>query len=98
MMEMKNKIVVLLLGLFLCSLPSLGENRIAEADSAYNAKNYDKAIEIYKSVAENEGTSAPLLFNLGNAYYQNGEYGHAMLHWLRARRLSPRNEDRKSVV
>ncbi len=62
---------------------------LAEADSAYNAKEYGEAIRLYKDVAESEGVSAPLLFNLGNAWFQEGDYGHAMLCYLRAKRLDP---------
>ena len=66
---------------------------MADADSAYNAKEYAKAISIYNELIEENGTSAPVLFNLGSAYYQAGDYGQAMLNYLRARRLDPGNEE-----
>lgn len=65
------------------------QSAIAEADTAYNQKDYVKAIQLYQSVAETEGVSVPLLFNLGNAYYQEGDYGNAMLCYLRAKRIDP---------
>lgn len=72
-------------------LPSVGtaRNVVAEADSAYNSKDYARAIELYESVADTVGVSVPLLFNMGNAYYQEGNYGRAMLCYLRAKRLDP---------
>lgn len=73
--------------------PVSGQNPAAEADSAYMAKEYSKAINLYETIAETEGTSAALLFNLGNAYYQEGDYGNAMLCWLRAKRLDPGNKE-----
>lgn len=95
---MKNKGFIILLTVCLFSLSSFGANLVAEADSAYNAKEYNKAIELYRSVVLAEGTSAPLLFNLGNACYQTGDYGNAMLYWLRARRLDPGNEEINSNI
>ncbi len=69
------------------------QTTLADADSAYTAKEYGKAIELYGIVAETEGISAPLLFNLGNAYYQEGDYGNAMLCYLRAKRLDPSQKE-----
>lgn len=68
------------------------EPRVSEADSAYMKGDYLQAIEIYNSVAEEYGVSAPLLFNLGNAYYAEGDYGQAMLCFLRAKKLAPSNK------
>ncbi|MDE5552760.1 MAG: tetratricopeptide repeat protein [Muribaculaceae bacterium] len=61
------------------------------ADSAYNRGEYDKAVELYKSAEVSEGTSAAMLYNLGNAYYKSGDEGHAMVSYMRAKRLDPRN-------
>lgn len=65
---------------------------IAEADSAYNAGNYSKAIEIYNEVKNEYGVSAALLFNLGNAYLQQDDYGNAMLCYQKAKKLDPSNK------
>lgn len=63
----------------------------AEADSAYVNGDYAKASELYQKVIEENGTSAELLYNLGNAAYKDGDFGTAMVSWLRARRLEPSN-------
>lgn len=86
---MKNKISLLLLLVTLIFGSAKGAENLAAADSAYNGKDYLRAIELYTAAAESEGTSAGLLYNLGNAYFQMGDYGNAMLNWLRARRLAP---------
>lgn len=62
---------------------------LLRADSAYAAKDYARAAELYKHVAETEGTSVGLLFNMGNAYFEEGDYGNAMLCYERAHRLAP---------
>lgn len=65
---------------------------VSEADSAYNKGDYSVAISIYNTIVEEEGVSASLLFNLGNAYLKDGDYGHAMLCYQRAKRLDPSNK------
>lgn len=89
--KIRNAISAFMAGLMLLAVPvsSHAQSTVADADSAYNAKEYSKAIELYKMTEETEGTSVSLLFNLGNAYFQEGDYGHAMLSWLRAKRLDP---------
>ena len=65
---------------------------VSVADSAYNAGNYLQAIEEYNAVAEEFGVSAPLLYNLGNAYLQQDDYGNAMLCYQKAKKLDPSNK------
>lgn len=96
---MKNKINVLLLLIAMLFPAHVSGNSITEAaDSAYMAKDYEKAITHYRSVMDSEGYSAELLFNLGNAYYQTSDYGRAMLCYLHARRLDPRNSEINSNI
>lgn len=92
---MKNKIKILAILMMAVMLPQIvmGNDMIASGDSAYMAKDYDKAISLYRTAMDEEGYSAPLLFNLGNAYYQMSDYGRAMVCYLHARRLDPRNAE-----
>lgn len=90
---MKSKILILLMLIGLCPIASFSENRIVEADSAYSGKEYERAVSLYTAEMLENGTSAALLFNIGNAYFQMGDYGNAMLNWLRARRLDPSNKE-----
>lgn len=64
---------------------------VGAADSAYMAGEYQKAINLYNEVAETYGVSASLLFNMGNAYLQDGDYGNAMLCYQKAKKLDPSN-------
>lgn len=90
---MKNSVYILFLLLFVSVTHASASDRIAEADSAYNAKDYKGAIALFRAAAEEHGTSASLLYNLGNAYFQDGDYGHAMLCWQRAKRLDPSDKE-----
>jgi len=67
--------------------------QFAVANDLYEAKQYDSAIVIYHLI-ENQGTeSAPLYFNLGNAYFRNGDLGRAILYYHRAKRIDPSDDD-----
>lgn len=95
---MKVKIYSILLILFFSTTCLGASNHVGRADSAYNAGNFKEAIQLYNSIVDENGTSAPLLFNLGNAYFQEGDYGNAMLCWQRARRLDPSNAEVNSNI
>lgn len=62
---------------------------VLEADSAYNAGDYQAAINYYEQVQQEMGESAPLLYNLGNSYYMANDYAKAVLCYERAYRLDP---------
>ena len=62
------------------------------ADSAYLKGDYHQAIELYNEIAQEYGVSASLLYNLGNAYLQQDDYGNAMLCYQKAKKLDPSNK------
>lgn len=90
-MKKYNRISLFILANIVCLAISASPS-VSEADSAYNSGNYLKAIEIYNDVAGEYGVSAPLLFNLGNAYLQQDDYGNAMLCYQKAKKLDPSNK------
>jgi len=63
------------------------------ADSAYVKGDYKAAIEIYESLVANNGESADVYYNLGNAYYKNENIAKAVLNYERALLLNPDDED-----
>jgi len=60
--------------------------------SAYDAGDYVKARDQFMA-AENTAVSPALEYNLGNAFFQNSDYGQAVLHYLRSLSLDPSNPD-----
>jgi len=64
----------------------------ALGDSAYSAGDYATAVDVYEHLLE-DGESATLYFNLGNAYYKEDEIAHAILNYERALRLAPSDKD-----
>ncbi len=62
-------------------------------NSHYEARHYDSAIAAYELILAIDRESAPLHFNLGNAYFRAGDLGHAILHYAKAERLDPTDAD-----
>ncbi len=79
--------------LILASAPATAQSLTEQADAAYTADDYTKAIELYNQAIASEGTSTSLFYNLGNAYYRNGQPGKAILNYHRALKLDPTNSD-----
>lgn len=92
---MKNNsykiLLVALLAYVSCGISNASPS-VATADSAYNAGNFKEAQSLYLQISEEQGVSAALLFNLGNAYLQDGDYGNAMVCYQKAKKLDPSNK------
>lgn len=91
---MKNRILALITivasgAANLCASPLGDPGR--EAAAAYEAGQYERAIEIYRTMLESETPSAGILFDLGNAYVKTHDYGEARLCYERALRLDRGN-------
>lgn len=67
-----------------------------QGNSFFQEKEYTKAIEAYSRAVHQGVGSAPLYYNLGNAYFKNGDLGYAVLYYLKARRLDPADNDIQS--
>ncbi len=84
---------LLLIAMTLVALPEEGRILFEEANAAYHAGAYDEAIEQYVRLQRDyDVKSAPLFFNLGNAWYRNGSLGKAILHYEAALAVEPRFE------
>jgi tetratricopeptide (TPR) repeat protein len=68
-------------------------DEFAMANEFYQKKDYSSAVRLYLSVLNQGVESANLYFNLGNACFKDGDLGHAVFYYLRARRLSPDDQD-----
>lgn len=64
-----------------------------QADSAYAADNFSLAERLYRESIAAEGTSSTICYNLGNAYYRQGNLGMAIVNYERALKLDPTNKD-----
>ena len=73
---------------------SLYQN-IKLGNEAYNNSEFEKAIDLYKSVYNTGFTSAELNYNIGNSYYRLKDYKNAILFYEKAKLLSP---DDQSII
>lgn len=87
------KRVLLLVVTLLCSLGFFAQGLQQQAESAYAKADYNRAISIYESILKNDGQSADLYFNLGNAYYKSDRIANAILNYEKALLLSPGDND-----
>ena len=64
---------------------SFAQNSLESASQAYRGEDYTKSIQLYEQVVAqgiHEGReSADIYYNLGNAYFRNGEMAKAILNY-----------------
>jgi len=63
-----------------------------EANRLYEQGKFPEAISGYRKLLHGP-VSAALLYNLGNAYFKNGELGQAIYYYRKAELLTPRDPD-----
>ena len=84
-----NLLIILLISLF------------TEANTQYANGNYAEAATIYQQILNDNATSADPLpsaeihYNLGNAYFKQGELAQSILAYERCLRLQPTHKDAK---
>lgn len=66
-------------------------DRAREANRAYEDGDYPAAVEAYRGALELGLEHPTVFYNLGNAYYKNGDLGRAIHAYLRAERRAPRD-------
>ncbi len=72
---------------------SVHESTVVKANKAYAAGLYAEAAGLYKRVADAGYESPELFYNLGNAFFKQNDFTHAILWYERALKLDPGNED-----
>ncbi len=92
-------LTALLLGLAVPA-PARGEIRrgevpalFREANSLYEQGDYPRAADGYREIVDGGWESAPVYYNLGNAYFKQNRLGPAILYYRRAQNLAPRDPE-----
>ena len=91
-----RKLLMLPPVLFLCCSMALGQEKettFENANSAYNAGQYENAVMLYKEILESGRHSAELYFNLANSYYRLNQVGESIFYFEKAKQLNPTDED-----
>lgn len=63
------------------------------AADLYTNNDFQKAAEIYDSIAQSGGVAPELYYNLGNCYFRMGNYPLAVVNFERSLRLNPNDKD-----
>ena len=66
---------------------------MAEANQRFERGEYAEAAQQYEALIGLGYRDAAVYYNLGNAYLEDGDLGRAVLNYLRAEELSPRDPD-----
>ena len=60
------------------------DTEFAKANADYAAGHFQKAVNGYETLVRSGEWSANLFYDLGNAYFRVGDFGHAILNYERA--------------
>lgn len=82
--------------LIVATFSASAANIAAEADSAYNKEDYPQAVHLYNQILSEQGRSAEVYYNLGNAWYRRGNTAQAILAYERALRVNPAHADARA--
>ena len=66
---------------------------MARANESYERGEYAEATQQYEALIDRGYSDSTLYFNLGNSYFESGDLGRAVLNYLRARELAPRDAE-----
>lgn len=91
-----RKILMLFFVSFFHCFVALGQEKdttFENANAAYNAGQFEKAVMLYKQILESGQHSAELYFNLGNSYYRLNQVGESIFYFEKAKQLQPFDED-----
>lgn len=95
---MKARKIILLIGLLICTTGAWAvdaEETFRQANTAYEQKDFNKAISLYEQLLGEGYRSSALLYNLGMACLEQQQLGKAVLYLERALLIKPGDKDIK---
>ena len=66
---------------------------IEAGTKAYNESDFERAIDEWRTCVDNGMADADLYYNLGNAYFRNGNLGFSIFYYKQALRLRANDDD-----
>jgi len=64
-----------------------------QANEAYKNDDFESSAALYLKILNEGVESAEVYFNLGNIYFKMGDMPNAILHYEKAKKLDPQDED-----
>lgn len=93
-MKKKRVFFLILMQMMICGITIASyEGLFDQANKAYTEGDFVKAADDYKELIKNEGESASLYYNLGNAHFRLNQLGHAYWALQKAHQLEKHDED-----
>ena len=89
----KNIILTILFFAPFIIVANSNNNLFTKANELYNEAKYYESIKLYDSLISSEIESAPIYYNLGNAYFKINEIPSAILYYEKAKKIEPNNKD-----
>src|SRR5438045_5612489 len=93
---MKTRIALSCLALCLVSTPFLTAQpaaQFAKANQEYTAGDFKAAIADYEELVRSGQDTPNIFYNLGNAYFRENNFGHAILNYERKLALEPHHPE-----
>jgi len=90
---MKIPTLLMLAGAALFLAAPMRAETLDDANRAFAAGHYHDSTVGYQAVLAQNGYSVPVLFDLGNSYYREGDATQAILAYQRAQWLAPNDPD-----
>jgi len=88
----KFKLVIFLL-LVLVKLSAVTDSLFQEANSYYQAGDYEAALRTYNEIIVSGYESSDLYYNMGNSAFRSNNIGLAILYYNKCLKLDPTNKD-----
>ncbi len=79
--------------LLLAKSSTTAGDSMVTANQLYESGQYPLAAQAYQQLVDQGYEDSSLYYNLGNAYYKQGNFGRAILNFRRAEALAPRDTD-----
>lgn len=93
---MKTTIRTCIIALLLIILPlQLKAQALVDADNAYAAAEYERAVSLYQQAIDEGAVTAEVYYNMGCAYYKLEQFASAILAFERAHVIDPSDSDIK---
>lgn len=76
-------------------IPTIGQTlpSLENAIQAYENNDYENAVQFFELTIAGGISNGEIFYNLGNAYYQQGDIANALLNYRRALQFLPRDLD-----
>lgn len=92
-----KQLAIIIITLLSAWLPAVAAGNVAaEAGEAYARQDYNRALKLYEQVANTDGVSSELYYNIANTYYRLKERSKAIIYYERALKLDPSNSQARA--